>query len=96
MTKADVVRERHVWVAVTAVLATSLAWLAIVSLALVAGAWADHFPGALVVLRALGHAAVAVGRLGGPTALAALAGAASLLTAMLRTGRQAERRARHA
>ena len=27
MTRSEVVRERHVWIAVTAVLATSLAWL---------------------------------------------------------------------
>ena len=96
MTNRELVRERQVWIAVTAVLATSLAWLAVASLAVTAGAWAHRLPEALAVLRALSRAALALGRLGGPAALAALAGAVILLGAALRPGRHAERRARHA
>ena len=96
MTNADIVRERHVWIAVTAVLATSLAWLATASLVLLASTHATRVPEALAVLRALSRAVLAVGRLGGPAALAALAGAAILLAAALHPGRHAGRRARHA
>jgi hypothetical protein len=79
----QVVRERAAWIAVTSVLATSLAWLAVASLALAAGSWARPAPEALAVLRALSHAALALGRLGAPAALAALAGAGILLAAAL-------------
>jgi hypothetical protein len=96
LTRMEIVHERHVWIVVTAVLATSLAWLAVVSLAVVAGAWTRHFPEALAVLRALARAALTVGRLGGPAALAALAGAVILIGAALRPRRHAEGRARHA
>jgi hypothetical protein len=93
------VHERHVWIAVTAVLATSLAWLTMVSLTLAAGAWNRHFPEALAVLRALSHAALAVGRLGGPAALAALAAlaiAGALVGVALRPGHPSPGRTRHA
>ena len=96
MTRLERVRERQVWIAVTAVLATSLAWLAAVSLTLAAGVWNRHLPEALAVLRAVSHAALALGRAGGPAALAALAGAVIVIGAALRPGRHLERRARHA
>ena len=96
MTKADVVRERHVWIAVTAVLATSLAWLATVDLVVLASAHASRLPEALAVLRALSRAALAVGRLGAPAAVAALAVAGLLLALALRPGTRTEGRTRHA
>jgi hypothetical protein len=96
MTSTEIVRERHVWIAVTAVLATSLAWLTVVSLAVATGACTRHFPEALAVLRALPRVALAVGRLGGPAALAALAGAVILIAVVLDPGRRPERRAHHA
>ena len=95
LTKADVVRERHAWIAVTAVLATSLAWLATVDLLLLASTHAARFPEALAVLRAVSHAALAVGRFGGPEALAALVAAGALLALALRPGTRAEGRTRH-
>jgi hypothetical protein len=96
LTRERAVRERHVWIAVTAVLATSLAWLTVVSLAVATGACTRHFPEALAVLRALPRVALAVGRLGGPAALAALAGAVILIAVVLDPGRRPERRAHHA
>ena len=96
MTDAGVVRERHVWIAVTAVLATSLAWLATVDVVLLASTRVAFAPETLAVLRALSHAALAVGRFGGPAALAALAVAGLLLGPALRSGTRRERRARHA
>jgi hypothetical protein len=96
LTETDTMRERHVWIAVTAVLATSLAWLATASLLWLASTHAGRVPEALAVLRALSRAVLAVGRLGGPLALAAPAGAAILLAAALRAGRHAPGRVRHA
>jgi hypothetical protein len=91
-----IVRERHVWIAVTAVLATSLAWLATANLVWLASTRTTRVPEALAVLRALSHAALAVGRLGGPAALAALAAAALLLALALGNRGRTERRTRHA
>jgi hypothetical protein len=96
LTSTGIVRERHVWIAVTAVLATSLAWLATVDLVVLASTHATCAPEALAVLRALARAILAVGRLGGPAALAALAVAGLLLALALRPGRQTEGSARHA
>ena len=96
MTKVDVVRERHVWIAVTAVLATSLAWLATVNLALLASTQAARFPEALAVLRAVSRAALALGRAGWPAAPAALVAAVLLLALAWRPGARVERKARHA
>jgi len=96
LTDTHIVRERHVWIAVTAVLATSLAWLATASLVLLAGTHATRFPQALAVLRALSRAALAVGRESGAVALAAFAVAVLLLAPVLRPGVRTERRARHA
>ena len=95
MNRPEVARERALWIAVTAVLATSLAWLAVVSLALAAGSCTGRCAGALAVLRALSRAALAVGRLGGPAALAALAAAVVLLAAVMHEGR-ARRGGHHA
>jgi hypothetical protein len=92
LTKADVVRERHAWIAVTAVLATSLAWLATVDVVLLASTQATRFPEALAVLRALSRAALAVGRLGVPAVLAALATAGLLFALALRLGPRTERK----
>jgi hypothetical protein len=94
LTKADVVRERHVWIAVTAVLATSLAWLVAVDLVWLASTLVTRFPEALAVSRALSRAALAVGRLGGPAALAALAVAGLLLALAMQPRTRTERRDR--
>jgi hypothetical protein len=88
-------RERHVWIAVTAVLATSLLWLGAASVVLLAGACGNCLPGAVAVLRAVGHAALAAGRLGWPVLLAALASTILLLAATLRPAKQPARSGRH-
>jgi hypothetical protein len=88
-------RERRLWVAVTAVLTTALAWLATVSLVLLVNAYGGRFPEVLVVLRALTRAALALGRLGWPAA-AALVSAGLLLALALRPGARVEGKARHA
>jgi hypothetical protein len=87
-------RERHVWIAVTAVLLAALSWLAVAGLALAAGACAGSCAGAAAVLRALAHAALAVGRLGGPVAAVALA-LAAILAVAVRLGGHAAGRTRH-
>jgi len=89
-------RERHAWIAVTAVLATALAWLATVSLVLLVNAYGGRFPEVFIVLRAMTRAALALGRSGGPAMLAALAAAGLLLALALRSGARMERKARHA
>jgi hypothetical protein len=88
-------RERHAWIAVTAVLATALAWLATVSLVLLANAYGGRAPEVLVVMKALAHAALLLGRAGWPAMLAALACAGLLLALALRPGMRMERKARH-
>ena len=95
MTDRGGLRERHLWVAVTAVLATALAWLATVSLVLLVNAYGGRFPEVVIVLRAMTRAALALGRLGWPAA-AALLGAGLLLALGLRPGARVERKARHA
>jgi hypothetical protein len=95
MTRADVVRERQVWIAVTAVLATTAAWLATVSIALLVDANGSRAPELFAVLRALLRAALALGRIGWPAGLAALAGTGLLLALASRPGAQAEGRVRH-
>jgi hypothetical protein len=89
-------RERHVWIAVTAVLTTSLAWLAVASLVLLSHAYLGHFPEALAVLRALARAALVLGRLGWPVVLAALAAGGLLFALIERRAPRLERSARHA
>ncbi len=96
MTRARRMRERHAWIAVTAVLATSLAWLSTLVAVLAARACAVHCPGLAAVLRAAGRAALAVGQAGWPALLAAPLGAALLLALLWRTGAHAERRTGHA
>jgi hypothetical protein len=76
-------RERHAWIAVTAVLATSMAWLAAVNTALLVGAYAGQLSDWVVVMRALLRVALHAGRPGGPVALAALVVAALTLAAAL-------------
>ncbi len=88
MTDRGAVRERHVWIAVTAVLVTSLAWLATLNLVLLANAYTPCCSEACAVARALGHAAVAVGQAGWPQALAAL-GVTGLVLAPPGRGRRA-------
>jgi hypothetical protein len=89
-------RERHVWIAVTAILATSLAWLAAASLLLLSHAYLGHFPEVLAVLRALARATLVLGRLGWPIALAALAASGLLFALTERRAPRLERSARHA
>jgi hypothetical protein len=96
LTDTGRLRERQLWIAVTAVLATALAWLATLSLVLLANAYCGRLPEVLVLLRALARAALALGRSGGLAAPAALAAAGLLLVLALRSGTRSERQARHA
>jgi 4-amino-4-deoxy-L-arabinose transferase-like glycosyltransferase len=89
-------RERQLWIAVTAVLAAALAWLATVNLGLLVNGLVGRYPETFVVLRALAHAALLLGRVGGPALLAASVTAGFLLALALRSGARLERRARHA
>jgi peptidoglycan/LPS O-acetylase OafA/YrhL len=89
-------RERHAWIAVTAVLATAMAWLATLSLVLLVNVYSGHFPEVCIVLGALARAALALGRTGWPAGLAALAIAGFLLALALRPGARMDRRTRHA
>jgi hypothetical protein len=89
-------RERQRWIAVTALLATSLAWLATVPLVLLLNVYGARFPEALAVLRALARAALALGHSGGPETLAVLVVSGALLALALRSGTPSERQARHA
>jgi hypothetical protein len=89
-------RERHAWIAVTAVLATALAWLATLSLVLLVNVYGGRFPEVFLVLEALARAALLLGRAGWPAVLAALAIAGFLLALALRPGARLDRRARHA
>ncbi len=96
MTDHGRLRERHAWIVVTAVLATSLAWLATLSLVLLVNVYGGHFPEVRIVLGALARAALLLGRTGGPAVLAALAIAGFLLAPALRSGARMDRRTRHA
>ena len=96
MTDRGRLRERHAWIAVTAVLATALAWLATLSLVLLVNAYGGRAPEVLVVLGALARAALLLGRAGWPATLAALATAGLLLALALRSGARMEGKARHA
>ena len=95
MTERGGLRERQAWIAVTAVLATSLFWLASAVLVLLLGAYAGGVHGFLVVMRALARAALHLGRTGGPLALAALGAVALTFAAAVRLGTRADRSARH-
>ena len=94
MTDLGRLRERQAWIAVTAVLATALAWLATVSLVLLVNAYGGRAPEVLVVLRALARAALLLGRVGWPGMLATVA-AGLMLALALRPGARTEGRARH-
>jgi hypothetical protein len=96
LTDGGRLRERHVWIAVTAVLAIALAWLATLCLVLLMNAYGGRFPEVFIVLGALAHAALLLGRTGWPAVLAALAIAGFLLALALRPGARMERKARHA
>ena len=96
MTDTGRLRERQLWIAVTAVLATALAWLATLSLVLLVDVYGGRFPEVFVVLRAMTRAALALGRSGWPAAPAALATAGLLFALAWRPGARVERKARHA
>ena len=96
MTDRGRLRERHAWIAVTAVLATALAWLATLSLVLLVNVYGGRFPEVCIVLRALGRTALLLGGAGWPAMLAALVTAGFLLALALRSGSRSERKARHA
>jgi len=96
LTERGRLRERQLWIAVTAVLATALAWLAAVNFVLLLNVYAGRFPEVFVVMRALAKAAQLLGRAGGPAILAALAVAGLLIALALRTMTRTERRTRHA
>ena len=89
-------RERHVWIAVTAVLATSLAWLSTVIVVLAANVCAARCPEVVAVLRATVRAALAVGQVGWPAMLGALLGAGLLLGFAWRAGARMNGRVGHA
>lgn len=89
-------RERHLWIAATAALATALAWLATLGLLLFVNAHGGRFPEAFVVLRALARTALALGRSGGLATPAALVAAGLLLALAMRPGTRPERKVRHA
>jgi hypothetical protein len=72
MNNANLSRERMVWVAVVAALATSASWLAAFSLALLARQSGLVSPEALVAARALARAAWLLLRQAAPVALIAL------------------------
>ena len=64
-------RERHAWIIAVAVLATSLAWLTVVDLALMIHAHGHGLPAAFVVARALFKSALLVVHLAAVAAPAA-------------------------
>ena len=94
MTDSRMARERVAWIAVVAVLATSLAWLVVIDLVLLAGAHGHRLPEVFVVARALlraGRLLVTQGWPGTPAVLIVwtVLGAAVLLPypgALLRRG----------
>jgi hypothetical protein len=86
------------WTAAVAVLASSLAWLAVINLGLLLGSHVARLGPALVVARAMAHAALAVMTSAWPLALGALVAAAVML-AIARSARgtgAAEKEVRHA
>jgi hypothetical protein len=89
-------RERHAWIVVTAVLATSLAWLTTLIVVLGARACAARCPETVAVLRAAGRAAWVLGQAGWPVLLAASLGAAALLALLWRSGARVDGRTGHA
>ena len=98
MTERNLTRERMVWTAAVAVLASSLAWLALIDLGLLLGARVARLGPALVVARAMAHATLAVLMSAWPLALAALVAAAVML-GIARSARgtgAAEKEVRHA
>jgi hypothetical protein len=96
LTDRSRLRERQLWIAVTAVLATALAWLTTIHFVLLVNVYGGRFPEVFAVLRALAHTALALGRCGGLATPAALAAAGLLLVMALRSGTRSERQARHA
>jgi len=86
LTRMERMRERHVWIAVTAVLATSLTWLATIVVVLGARVCAAHCPEVVAVARAAGRAALALGQAGWPALLAAPLAAGLLLALVWRAG----------
>jgi len=69
---ANLSRERMVWIAVVAALATSASWLAAIDVALLARRSHAVTPEALVALRALARAAWLLIRQAAPVALVAM------------------------
>ncbi|HVP14543.1 MAG TPA: hypothetical protein VMS88_03300 [Terriglobales bacterium] len=88
-------RERELWIGVTAVLGTSLLWIAAVSGTVLLHAYADRLPAAAALLRALGHAVVSIGRSGGPAGLLSLAVAGGLLALLRSRDGRMQRDVRH-
>ena len=98
MTSGSMVRERRLWIAAVAALATSLAWLAAISAVLLVQAYAGEMPVLVVALRAVVRVAIVlVARLGGSVVPAALlaTGVTGLFVRALRAGATVER-VRHA
>jgi hypothetical protein len=79
MNGAKILRERVAWTATVSVLATSLAWLGVMTLALMLTANAGRFSAVVVVLRAVLRAALALLAGFWPVVLAALLAAGLLL-----------------
>jgi hypothetical protein len=73
MSEVRAIRERHLWIALVAVLATSMAWLAAVNLVLILHAWSGSFPVTVRVVRVLLRVAVSMIGQSGPLIPAGLA-----------------------
>ena len=98
MTETTRVRERQVWIALVAILATSMAWLLVINVMLVMRGHAVALPTAFVVARTLFRAMFLIARQSWPIFVAAVLGwslIAVLASAMLQS-RRLEEGARHA
>jgi hypothetical protein len=81
MTQRNLGRERLMWTAAVAILATSLAWLAVVNFALILSAHGANFSAAWLVVRTIARVAWALISKAWPLVPAAAAAAALILLA---------------
>jgi hypothetical protein len=98
MTETTRVRERYAWIAAVAVLATSMAWLSMINVAIVLRGHAVELPTAFVIAKTLVRAMVLIARQGWPVWVASVLAwslIAVVASAMLQ-GRRWEEGARHA
>ena len=98
MIESPSVRERHAWIAVVAVLATSLGWLAAIGSVLAVRAFAVREPASWVAVRAVWRVMINLLQ-HSPAALPAVllaVGIAGLLIRALTSGNPSRRRVSHA